>query len=459
MAYNYYLNYCNNKLNYNGKIIENDSYLICYDSEMNFDIEDIDKLVNENIEIDGLYSVIIYNKLNNEIRFYQDCYGYLHPLYYYIDKGSIYINLSLKELVKSYPYKIELNRNKIEEFCIYGFIQENETLIKNIYKLDVCQQAIFKDGALKLSYLNYVFEKDKVYNSYLDVIKSNIPDSDNFFSTLSSGFDSNLIAKALHDMNKTTTTFTVGGKIGKDETSQAKVISRHYGWKNYSDLVDTSYLNELPNIVNVLEDSCLEIGIFLQQALIKLLKKYYNGEIVLLGEAADQIISENYHTTERKLTTLARFKFKNNPWLAAWHIILRKNGSFLRYNNMKYCYPFINNDMIRFCDNYRVDNGTGKKHYKDYIRSIVDPEIADILTKYGGSTSVEALYESEEQMINLGKAIAESTWGHIYHELKLPIRVKIYEVLYLMVFEYIFIDNAKTDINSLSLDEVLKAKK
>ena len=36
MAYNYYLNYCNDKLNYNGKIIENNSYLICYDSEMNF---------------------------------------------------------------------------------------------------------------------------------------------------------------------------------------------------------------------------------------------------------------------------------------------------------------------------------------------------------------------------------------------------------------------------------------
>ena len=119
MAYNYYLNYCNNKLNYNGKIIENDLYLICYDSEMNFDLEDIDKLVNENVTIDGLYSVIIYNKLNNEIRFYQDCYGYIHPLYYYIDNGNMFINLFLNELVKSYTYKDELKKDKVNEFSIY----------------------------------------------------------------------------------------------------------------------------------------------------------------------------------------------------------------------------------------------------------------------------------------------------------------------------------------------------
>lgn len=248
----------------------------------------------------------------------------------------------------------ELNQAKITLFCNWSYIPNEDTLIKDIHKVPRLKLVTFEDGKINILDLKYHFNI-KHMASYGDIVKDHLPQAKRYLNSLSGGFDSNLILKLMVDRGDKPDTFTIGSSVRKNEIPEAVKISEHYNLINHHSIVANSGLQQLPDICIVIEDSFIEIGIFLQNELIKLLKDHYTPEwVITLGECSDQILNQNYTCCPDTISASDLFHGKYFPQLSAWNRILRKNGSFLRYYNLNYYYPFINQDMIKYAEGLEI---------------------------------------------------------------------------------------------------------
>lgn len=209
----------------------------------------IEKIGNFMNNIDGFFSFIYEDKY--DIFAVIDRIG-AYPLFYSFDNNSDLLLSNDAHVLKEKNDIQNQNDNGVLEFLLSGYVLENETLFKNLFRLKAGQYLWFNKKTNRIHVDNYFFyptiingEKEKIgndgiygfkkllFNCFTD-LKNNIVDND-FIPVvpLSGGIDSRLIAVMLKNVGlKNVICYTFGTK-NHPEVVTSKKIARKLGfeWK------------------------------------------------------------------------------------------------------------------------------------------------------------------------------------------------------------------------------------
>ncbi len=426
-------------------------------------------------DIDGLYSMIIFNKNTGKLVAIQDIFSYIHPLYYAVVDEGICVALYLRQVIVETGIHAKLEKDNIAEFLYNGFLTDDRCLISRIKKVPAMHVMIYDLDSKNVRYVKRTYSihrKPKDESDYSKILEKNlyeaIGENSQINMALSSGFDSNFILNSINRVKPESkiNAYTIGAENGNDETQNViKICSYHPEVTLTIEQVTPDALQSLPQIVYELEDSIFERGIFLQYIMSNLLFKSKISSLVL-GEGADQILSSEFNTSAEPYYFVGieeHYPWVYYPYEMLTYIILKKNGIFLRNRNIRAHYPFIKANFIRGVSEFRKLNGTSKEHYKAYIVNKTRNEVGELLIKRPGSTNLSTLFNKNNH--NLLGVVKLSEYYHLLP--KQPDRDSGTEVeldnclkvLFVMAFEELFCNQSfealkRNDVN-VSLDKLL----
>ena len=188
--------------------------------KQNLDNKNIDKILDD---IKGMFSIVSYDNINNELTFGTDYFGQ-KPLYYYHENDFIFFSSQISSLIEFKFIKREINTKSINNYLDFNFIFGKETIFNNIYYQEPNTLVTFKIQNGKINKINKCKIK-KPNNKKIIKSKNNlIEDLDiNFDKTiklhlntdvktcslLSSGIDSSLVSIYANKINSSHETFTI----------------------------------------------------------------------------------------------------------------------------------------------------------------------------------------------------------------------------------------------------------
>lgn len=395
------------------------------------------------------------------IKIVQSPTGDLRDLVFYWSQKdtSWYISDSIRHLINSTKELFCINQNSVEDFINFGYVLNENTLVKNIYKAASPNIYILKpDGTYSYRKADYSFELLPCSNDYLQMLVESISHIKNKSAvTLSSGYDSNLILFSLINRypNEIIYAMSVGGKIGRNETPTVEKICKYYNNVTlYTSVIDNNLFSDFPKIIYLLEGSMFERGCFLQYELSKIARS--NGvKTIIGGEGADQIMRNTFSLEK---VFCKDFKSLQNYWHdypqdVLRNIVVKKSGMIMTGNDIDCIYPYLS----PFFYSYYANKSIEKEHHKQEIQNILPVEITAELKKYGGSTNLELLFSNKISYDRIHKLVEKTSYARIIKR-----NIKNYKgidddfeynlkILYVLIFEKLFCCNHNI-INSL--DEV-----
>ena len=258
--------------------------------------------------------------------------------------------------------------------------------------------------------------------------------------TLSSGYSSNLILHALRDSPRLTAV-TIGGRE-ISEIGGAQRIVKHYcqrnrGIRHVAKTISPEMLDAVPEIVWRLEGYVFDASVFLQYELARALSTV-GTESVLLGEAADQVISYRSPNVLKPLVSTwdkirgggwcpsrrqARARHKRfldavrslgfaalvssvrkeyrqhrsapGYYVSSFDYVIKKSQLMLNSFGIQGLYPFLNRRTRSAADALRMVN-VHKAYYRMQVSRLLGPQVSRLLAKNGDRTDVAYLFEDRE---------------------------------------------------------------
>ena len=187
------------------------------DGEMKSDLHLLATLYRKNknfsflSKIDGIYSAVIYDSLNNQIHLISDRYGLRH-LYWYRSGECFAWGSEVKSMLALPDFKPEINLQSVEHFFSIGYLLENNTWFEGVELLSpgtVLTWSI-KDKSIKeQSYWSWdeihplqgkIDEKEiaeELGRLFVDAVKKRCKESEQVGLSLSGGLDSRAILAAM----------------------------------------------------------------------------------------------------------------------------------------------------------------------------------------------------------------------------------------------------------------------
>jgi len=183
----------------------------------------------------GMFAILVYDKIKEEIILARDSVG-IKPLYYYSDKKKLIISSQVKTITHSSVNK-EIDFESKIDFYLMGFVIEPKTIFKNIksvksgnyikFKLDKNKSiSLIEENKYQINF----DKKDKDLSFFFeDTIKSHLVSDVDIGLFLSSGIDSSAIASELLKYKKKFLALNLAFKEyrgkNEDESILAKKIS------------------------------------------------------------------------------------------------------------------------------------------------------------------------------------------------------------------------------------------
>lgn len=464
-------------------IFESDQFLVLVESESKVFTHSLLELVYKNKHIpgkvqsmiDGLFTMVLFDKADKSIYLFQDKFSYISPLYYYVKPDSFVCSLSLNSLLMLTKETFELDYTVIPEFLYSGFICQSSTLLKDICKLQPLHQVKIINGVVDDIRFDPSINNNNLYTKYEEAFESAVlkcVDSRNPVASisLSGGYDSNFLLHVLKKYGYYVHTYTGGGVVGVDEIPVAKQICGLYNNIEHSSvIVDSNVLDIYPQIVLANEGALYERGIFLHYLMGKEFAKN-NVERTISGDGADQILSENFRYAVTEFNNVGKVPhnpWETNPFEMLVYIALKKTGIFLRKHKIQPTFPFIEADFLDFSINRKLNNGTAKIEYIDELSKIISPKVYALLNRCGGSTNLKPIFKNRTTFMKYREIVENSKFYRYlppqpdrygYEENEYDTTLKI---LYLMLFEKMYTTPKSRDyidgrIKCMSIDAVLE---
>ena len=101
-------------------------------------------------KLNGMFSLVIYDKQKQQIFIARDRYG-IKPLYYYHDNNNFFFSSELKVLKEGIDKNLEINDQSVVDYFTFGFVNNPNTIYKKICQLS-------PGHWLKFSVNNYMLE-------------------------------------------------------------------------------------------------------------------------------------------------------------------------------------------------------------------------------------------------------------------------------------------------------------
>lgn len=145
----------------------------------------------------------------------------------------MFLDLSLKHLLKNIDITPTLNLNCAKEFIKYGFLTDGKCLINDIKLLAPLKKLNWTDNKVSIVDDTFALDTDIVAKSYAESLSQALPtDEVGIVLPLSGGFDSTFLAYLLR-RHKNITTITVGSPAdSNNEFTTAKNTATYLGLQN-----------------------------------------------------------------------------------------------------------------------------------------------------------------------------------------------------------------------------------
>jgi len=253
----------------------------------------------------GMWSIIIYDYLNNKLIACRDRYG-VKPLYYRKIKNSIFFASEVKQLLVLNKEN-KINKKSLSNYLHHDLILFNEnTFVENIYQVLPGHYIDFDLKQFKYKKKKwYKFEKKKVSNkNFENILRKSIDfrlRSDvKIGISLSGGIDSSTIASIIADIKGESIndiyTFSSRSLDKNDEYEYVKEFKKKYKFKNIPiPLKFKNFKKEFLNIVKQHDYPISNLSIFSEWEVFKKMKSK-NIKVNIDGHGADEQLCgyENY---------------------------------------------------------------------------------------------------------------------------------------------------------------------
>ncbi|MGY3766726.1 asparagine synthase (glutamine-hydrolyzing) [Vagococcus vulneris] len=254
--------------------------------------------------IRGMYAFVIYDSVTKEIFGARDHFG-IKPLYYYKDEHAFLWASEIKGFLDHPSFVKELNEELLPVHLSFEFIPNDETMFKNVFKLNPGHFFLYKNGKLAVKeYYHFEFEPDnsltmddvkaELIETVDSSVKSHMIADVEVGSFLSSGIDSSYILnEACEDGN--IQSFSLGfSDKNISELEWAQKFAAEIDQKNTAILIDDQdFFDIIPTAMYHMDEplsnpSAIQLY-FLSQETSKHVK------VALSGEGADEFFG-GYNT-------------------------------------------------------------------------------------------------------------------------------------------------------------------
>lgn len=241
--------------------------------------------------LDGVFSFILYDKINSVTIVGRDPYG-VRPLYYFNENDSIGFSSELKVL-----YDLVEQKNNIHNFTPgnYMIIYNNSQLSYHYTK--------YTNFPCINKYYNYT-ESSELYIDIINHIKSAV--NKRVVGTterpigclLSGGLDSSLIAALVNDEykksfpNNKLDTFSIG-LYGSEDLKYASIVSKHLNTNHHEIIVsEDDFFNAIPEVIKNIEsyDTTTVRASVGNYLLGKYIKENTDCKVIFNGDGADELM-------------------------------------------------------------------------------------------------------------------------------------------------------------------------
>lgn len=391
--------------------IENEKYYVDYIGDVAEDMSELMQEIRDPLYLNdtshwfhGPYLLFIYNKQKKTAFVTSHMFGAPVPVYYVTSGKTLYITTSLSKMKALTKMNYKLNKSKIPDYLMNGYIEGNNTLVQNVFKLPQGKGLYIGKYLVRLvnskisfscQYSNVSDIHDRYERTIETAVRNNIPKlkkDEKYFIALSGGFDSNSILHFLRkiDPDSGIQAVSIGGEKGRNEAVVAAEIVESYDNVDFdTTLVTPETFSHLDEIVERLEGNVFEIGVFLQYELSKLLREKGCNNMIC-GECADQVFHKNTYTKTSK--RVKKYSYENTPLEMAAYTVLKKSTYMLNSFGIRGYYPFLDYEMIAFGHDYKEQNGVTKEVHKAECKRILKTEVSEKLIKQGGTTQMMALF-------------------------------------------------------------------
>ena len=272
--------------------------------------------------LDGMFAVIIFDKLLNKIVIFRDQFG-IKPLFYYLDQKHFIFSSEIKPII-SYLGSQELNLSNLMNSILFtGIPRSNGTNFKNVLRvmpgeIVFCDLLTYQSVTQRYFELHELIDEDeyrvnkdlsrkqlslKIGEKLTESLRTAVMSDANLGVLFSGGLDSSLITKSVDELiGNPSQCFTL---LNKDSIEPTKAYRIKY--KNpisYTETSASETLENLGTLVHALED----INKAESWALGKVCKTARDSEYksLLTGDGADELFGgyndhANYYLNRKLL--------------------------------------------------------------------------------------------------------------------------------------------------------------
>lgn len=252
--------------------------------------------------LNGMFAFALYDSKKEKLFVARDHFG-IKPLYYFRDSNSIIFASEIKAILKAGVRPV-VNENMVMEYLTFQYYIGEETLFKDIYRLEPGHYIeINKKEFKKCCYWDINCEEDKnltedmcieeIQNLLTDSVRLQLRSDVPLGSHLSGGVDTGIIAglASRQKLNSRLKTFSAffGSEGGiYDDSLFAEKTSKHINSDMYKlGLNEDDFFNSLETIFYHLDEPCAGEGVVPQYYVSKIASE--NVKVVLGGQGADEM--------------------------------------------------------------------------------------------------------------------------------------------------------------------------
>ena len=341
----------------------------------------------------GMFAIAIWDAKAQELVLARDIFG-IKPLYYQTAGKRIIYGSEIKAFLAHPRFKKELNREQLPQYLCFEYLNDSQTMFKDVHKMLPGHYMVFKGGNvdIKCFYkITYKIDESKGLEEWAGIIADTFDKSVaaheiadvEIGSFLSGGIDSSLAAYCMGKHHPETKTFSVGYditgsererdaaegagfKIKLDELDDAHAFAKWAGLANESvEVTAKEFLDVVPNEQYHMDEplgapSAIPLY-FVSQLAAKQLK------VVQSGEGADELFGgywiyhdqyqfSKYFKLPRALRAAAGAVAEKLPPFHGRHFAMRGAGGPERsYQRgcMNYMYDEVPHVLKGFKGNYK----------------------------------------------------------------------------------------------------------
>lgn len=249
-------------------------------------------------ELRGMFSFVIWDKVNKELFAARDYFG-IKPFYYIEDQGNLYMASEAKSFFTT-SHQVEVNKRALQHYFTFQYSPEPQTLIDGLLKLEPGHYMKKSwGGELEIhSYWkpsfspvqeSYESQREKVLEVLRNSVKFHMRSDVPVGSFLSGGIDSTAVVALAKEINPAIKTFSVGFEVdGYSEVDVAKQSAEILGVENIDYVIKPEeYLQELPKILWHMDEPVADPAAIPLYFVAREARKHV--KVVLSGEGADEL--------------------------------------------------------------------------------------------------------------------------------------------------------------------------